>query len=561
MFQEFIPKSYHYLKSGYSFAKLQKDLIAGLTVGIVALPLSMGFAIASGTTPDKGLITAIIAGFLISAIGGSRVQIGGPTGAFVVVIYGIISRTGYEGLALSTLIAAILLILIGLFRLGSWIKYVPHPLITGFTTGIALTIFSMQIKDLVGLKIDHLPANFLGKWSTYFNTFSTFDPTTALLGLGTLGVIIFIRKFAPKIPWSIAAIVFSTVIVYFFNLDVETIQSKFGQTPNHLPLPAFPSFSLLKTHLPEILFDALAIAFLGGIEALLSAVIADGMVGTRHQSNCELVGQGIANFASIIFGGIPATGALARTALNVKSGAQSPIAGMIHAVVLFFIVLFFSPLVSQIPLASLAAILVMIAWNMSELEHFVRLLSAPRGDVAILVTTFLLTVFTDLVIAISVGMILASFLFMKKMSGVSKTVELTKLFNEPQINFKERLDTEIIENKKIPKDVEVYEIQGPFFFGAADILQDLLVDLEKPPKVFILRMRNVPFIDASGMHALKEFYYKCLRHNTVLLLSGIQGQSKKDLKRLGLTNLVGEEHIFSDIHSALNEAEKFALSR
>ena len=502
----------------------------------------------------------IIAGFLISLLGGSRVQIGGPTGAFVVIIYGIISRTGYEGLALSTMIAGIILVIIGLFRLGSWIKYVPHPLIVGFTTGIALTIFSMQIKDLLGLTIDHLPADFLGKWDTYFKGFSTFDQVTTLLGLGTLGVIIFIRKFAPKIPWSIAAIVFSTVIAYFFNLNVETIQSKFGQIPNHLPLPALPSFSLLSTHLPEILFDALAIAFLGGIEALLSAVIADGMVGTRHQSNCELVGQGIANFASIIFGGIPATGALARTALNVKSGAQSPVAGIIHAVVLFFIVLFFSPLVSQIPLASLAAILVMIAWNMSELEHFVRLLSAPRGDVAILVTTFLLTVFTDLVIAISIGMILASFLFMKKMSGVSKTVELTKLFNDSPINFPERIDPDMIENKKIPNHVEVYEIQGPFFFGAADILQDLLVDLEKPPKVFILRMRSVPFIDASGIHALKEFYYKCLRHHTVLLLSGVQGQSQKDLKRLGLTALIGEEHIFSDIHSALNQAEKISVS-
>ncbi len=555
MFREFVPKSYLYLKSGYTLSKLRKDLFAGITVGIVALPLAMALAIASGVTPERGLVTAIIAGFIISALGGSRVQIGGPTAAFVVIVYDTVLRTGYEGLAVSTLIAAFILILFGLLRVGSWIKYVPHPLVIGFTTGIAVTIFSLQIKDFFGFKMGTLPTGFIEKWSAYWNASPTIDMPTFLLGGGTLALILLIRRFIPIIPWGIAAIAVSTLCANLLNLDVETIQSRFGEIPSDLPMPSFPSFGILKDHLPEVMMNALAIAFLGGIESLLSAVIGDGMIGGRHKSNCELVGQGIANFASVLFGGIPATGALARTATNVKTGAQTPLAGMVHALTLFCIVFFFAPLVSQIPLTALAAVLFMVAWNMSEIGHFVRLLRAPIGDLVILLTAFLLTVFVDIVVAISFGMVLASFLFMKRMSECSKIIPLTTLFEEPKSEFPEKGDPDSIANKQIPVGVEVYEIQGPFFFGAADMLRDLLTNLEKPPKIFILRMRQVPFIDASGMHALKEFHQRCHQSKTILMLSGVHGRAKKDLKAFGLTRLIGEERLFPHMDAALAAAK------
>lgn len=556
MFHEFVPKSYLYLRSGYKASTFRKDLLAGITVGIIALPLAMAFAIASGTTPERGLFTAIIAGFLISALGGSRIQIGGPTGAFVVIIYDIIQRTGYEGLAISTLIAAVILVLFGLFKLGTWIKYVPHPLVTGFTTGIAVIIFSSQIKDFFGLNMGVPPADFIDKWAAYASVVGSIHMPTFLLGAATLATILLVRRFVPKLPWGIAAIVLATLISYFLHLPVETIQSKFGQIPNQLPFPTFPSFHIPDGKLSEIIMDGIAIAFLAGIESLLSAVIGDGMMGGRHKSNCELVGQGIANFASILFGGIPATGAIARTAANVKTGGQTPMAGMIHAVTLFLIILFLAPVVSQIPLTALAAVLIMVSWNMSEIGHFVRLIRAPIGDVAILLTAFLLTVFVDITIAISLGMILASFLFMKRMSDYSKTVQLTALFKEQTSEFPERSDPDAIAHKKVPVGVEVYEIQGPFFFGAADMLKDLLVNLEKPPKVFILRMRHVPLIDASGMNALREFYHKCHNNKTILLLSGIHGQTEKDLKSFGMTRLIGESCIFPHIDAALAKASQ-----
>lgn len=554
MFREFIPKSVIYLRKGYSAFQFRKDLLAGMTVGIIALPLAMAFAISSGVAPERGLFTAIIAGFLISALGGSRGQIGGPTGAFVVIIYDIIQRNGYEGLAISTLIASVILILLGLFRLGSWIKYIPHPLVTGFTSGIALIIFSSQIKDFFGLNMDALPAPFIEKWISYFTAIHSVHLPTFLLGLGTLTIILLIRRFAPKIPWGIGAIVLSTLAVYFFKLDVETIQSKFGQIPNQLPFPSFPTFSISADHITEIFTDAVTIAFLAAIESLLSAVIADGMMGSRHKSNCELVGQGIANFGSILFGGIPATGAIARTAANIKSGAQTPLAGMIHAVTLFFIILFLSPIVSQIPLAALAAVLIMVAWNMSEASHFIRLLKAPFGDCAILLTSFFLTVFVDITIAVLFGTILACFLFMKRMSECSQTVSLTKLFKENPAEVFERSDLDAMTRKEVPPNVEVYELQGPFFFAVVDVLKDLLNNIEKAPKVFILRMRFVPFIDASGMHALREFYYKCARSNTVLLLSGVKGQTELDLQRFGMIQLIGKENIFPHIDAALEKS-------
>ncbi len=555
-FHEFIPKSYLYLRNGYSFSTFKKDLVAGLTVGIIALPLAMAFAIASNVGPERGLYTAVIAGFLISLLGGSRIQIGGPTGAFVVIIYGIIQRTGYQGLCMSMLIAAVILLLLGIFRIGSWIKYVPSPLVTGFTTGIAVIIFSTQIKDFFGLHMETPPADFVEKWASYIKAFPTLDPITLSLAGGTLGVILLIRRFTPWLPWGICAIVFATAVCILFHLPVETIQSRFGEIPRSLPFPSLPCLSIPAGQFKEIFIDGITIAFLGAIESLLSAVIGDGMIGGRHRSNCELIAQGIANFGSVIFGGIPATGAIARTATNVKTGAQTPVAGMIHALVLFLILYCLAPIVSKIPLAALASVLVMVSWNMSEMGHFMRLLKAPQGDVLILLTSFFLTVFIDITVAISAGMILASFMFMKRMSQMSKAVPFSQIFQESAVDFPEKMDPNDISKKIIPKGVEVYEIQGPFFFGAANMLRDLLNTLSLAPKVFILRMRFVPMIDASGMYGIEEFYNQCKKRGIVLFLSGVRSQTKQDLKNFGLLASIGEQRIFSNIDTALEKAEE-----
>ncbi len=543
VWHEFIPKSYLYLRNKYSWDLFKKDLLAGLTVGIIALPLAMAFGIASGVSPERGIFTAIVAGFLISALGGSRVQIGGPTGAFVVLVYGIIQRNGYEGLAICTLIASVLMILMGVCRLGSWIKYVPHPLITGFTTGIAVIIFSSQMKDFFGLRMGQVPADFIDKWHAYFQAMPTLHAPTIAMGAGTLALILVLRRYFPRIPWGIAAIVLATLAYLIFDLPVQTIESRFGALPSSLPIPSLPSLVIPLAKFREYFLDGLAIAFLGSIESLLSAVIADGMIGGRHKSNCELVGQGIANFASVLFGGIPATGAIARTAANVKTGAQTPVAGMIHAAVLFLVILCLAPIVSRIPLAALASVLIMVAWNMSEIHYFLALLRAPRGDVLILLTAFILTVFVDITFAIGMGMILAMFIFMKRMGEYSKTIQLTHLFRESSADFPERTDPEAISKKIVPPGVEVYEIDGPFFFGAADMLQDVLANLRIPPKVFILRMRHVPIVDASGMHALREFYHRCQKTGTCLLLAGVHGRPEKDLKKFGLNRLIGDQNI------------------
>ncbi len=548
MYKEFIPKSYICLRN-YTFSLFKKDALAGITVGVVALPLAMAFAIASGLTPFQGLVTAIIAGFCISAFGGSRVQIGGPTGAFVVLIYDIVQRNGYEGLAIATLLGAFFLICLGLFRVGSWIKYVPYPLITGFTTGLALLIFSSQIKDFLGLSIANLPCHFVGKWSLYFTSISTCQLATLCLSSGTLLLILFIRKFIPKLPWAITAIALATLVAYIFSLPVETIYSRFGEIQSHFPSISFPKFTIPNQDLTEIFLDGMAIAFLGGIESLLSAVIGDGMIRGRHKSNCELVGQGIANFASILFGGIPATGAIARTAINIKIGGQTPVAGMIHAVTLLVIVLFLAPVISYIPLPALSAVLVMVAWNMSEVGHFIKLFKAPKGDVVILLTAFLLTVFVDITVAICFGMILASFLFMKRMSTYPKTISLTAKFSEEE-------DYAPMTSQKISPGIEVYEIQGPFFFGAADILQDVLTNMEPAPKVFILKLTDATFIDASGMHALKEFHQRCKKEKTILLLAEMKEEVKKDLVKFGFIKIVGKENVFSSLKKAILQAKE-----
>ena len=545
---EFTPKSWTYFKGKYTLPLFKSDLLAGVTVGIVALPLAMAFAIAAGLPPEKGLITAIVAGFLISLLGGSRLQIGGPTGAFVVIIYDIVVRSGYDGLIVVTLLAGIILLIAAFSRLGALIKYIPYPLITGFTTGIAVIIFSSQIKDFFGLKIGDLPANFLQKWEALFSAFGTFDLITASLSSGTLLLIILIRRFYPKLPWGIISVVFATLISWGLNLPVDTIASRFGEMQRTIPLPTFHGFSLSLANLRALIPDALVIAFLAGIESLLSAVVADGMAGTRHKSNCELMAQGVANIGSVLFGGIPATGAIARTVANIKTGAKTPIAGMIHSITILIIILAFAPIVSKIPLASLSAVLIMVAWNMSEMGHFRHLFTAPFGDIAVLLTTFLLTVLIDLTVAVEVGMILAVFLFMKRMGDTSKMISVTSLIEE------ESQSEEIIQ--EIPPNTEIYEITGPFFFGVADSLKGILSHLESPPKVFILLMRNVPIIDASGMHALREFHYKCNREGTILLLSGVKETLIKSLKKFGVVDLIGKEKIFSHIDQALKFASK-----
>jgi len=551
---DFIPKSWICFQEKYTFLLFKKDLFAGITVGIVALPLAMAFAIASGVSPESGIYTAIIAGFLISLLGGSRNQIGGPTGAFVVIIYDIVQRMGYDGLVIATLIAAVFLIILGFSRLGMLIKYVPYPLVTGFTTGIAVIIFSSQVKDFLGLKMLFVPADFIPKWQAMLQALPTWEPITFFVASGTLLLIILIKRFFPIAPWGITSITVATAVCWGFNLPVETILSRFGEIPRTLPAPGLPEFTISISEWHTLIPDAITIAFLAGIESLLSAVVADGMAGTRHKSNCELVGQGIANIGSVFFGGIPATGAIARTATNIKTGGKTPVAGMIHAITLFLIILALAPVVSKIPLPALSAVLVMVAWNMSELAHFRHLFKAPLADVVILLSTFLLTVLVDLTSAVEVGMILALFLFMKRMSEISNVSSLKPLFVDGNGDTLEKSDPDNIEKKHVPPGVEIYEINGPFFFGVADSLKDVLRNMEFPPKVFILRMRKVPIIDASGMHALKEFYLKCKNEKTVLLLSGVNEAIMKKMTKFGLVDLIEKDNILPHIDPALKRA-------
>lgn len=554
---DYVPKLIVCLfKESYHFSIFRKDLQAGLTVGIVALPLAMAFAIASGVPPERGIFTAVIAGFLISLLGGSRVQIGGPTGAFVVIVYDIVMREGYGGLIAATLIAGILLVIMGICRMGTLIKYIPYPLVTGFTTGIAVIIFSSQVKDFLGLKISQVPANFIPKWAAFFKALPTWDPLTFVIAAGTLVVILLIRKFIPRVPWGIASIVIATLVVWGFQIPIETIASRFGEIPRLLPSPSLPELPDNFASWHRLIPDAITIALLAGIESLLSAVVADGMMGGRHKSNCELVAQGIANLGSCVFGGIPATGAIARTATNIKTGGKTPIAGMIHAVVLFLIILALAPIVSMIPMAALSAVLVMVAWNMSEIGHFRHLLKSPLGDVAVLLSAFFLTVFVDLTVAVEVGMILAAFLFMKRTSELSNVVTLSKFVEEEGGELIEEKDPDAISKKKVPPNVEVYEINGPFFFGIADNLQNILSNLERKPKVFILRMRKVPAIDATGLHVLDDFYDKCLRAGTLLILSGVKDVLSEEFKRFGVEKKVGKQNIFPHIDGALKRAEE-----
>jgi len=503
------------------------DAIAGLTVAIVALPLAMALGIASGASPDKGLITAVVAGFLISALGGSRVQVGGPTGAFVVVIFNVIANHGYDGLLIATLLAGLILILAGIFRLGQIIKYIPHPVVTGFTAGIAVIIASSQVKDFLGLSIDEVPADFVPKWQAYLGAISTINVATVTVGVGGLAIIVALRRLAPKLPGFLIAVVVSAVVVAVLKLPVETIGSRFPNIPPGLPMPSLPDISLAKIN--AVLPSAFTIAFLAGIEALLSAVVADGMAGTRHRSNQELIGQGIANLGSALFGGLPATGAIARTATNIRSGAKTPVAGIMHAVCLLLFILFATDLMAFVPMATLAAILFMVAWGMSEYERFFALLRMPNSDRSVLLLTFGLTVLVDLTVAIGVGVTVASLLFMARMAEAVEVGAGNK--KEPDLDWED-----IHQRDALPSGVEVFRINGPFFFGVAGELLDTLRRLGETPKAIILRMRLVPLLDASGVQALGEFIEQARTSGAKVILSGVQAQPRSMLERVNLGN-------------------------
>ncbi|MDX2177856.1 MAG: sulfate permease [Candidatus Sumerlaeia bacterium] len=532
----------------YDRRMLMADLMAGTTVGVVALPLAMAFAIASGLPPERGLFTAIVAGFLISALGGTRVQIGGPTVSFVVIVSGIGATYGYPGIVYCTLLSGALLIVMGLAKLGALIRFIPFPVTTGFTTGIAVVIFTTQVKDLFGLRIETMPEGFIEKWQAFILAAPTMQPAEAAVGLGTVALVFVVRSLFPKVPAMLVGMVAATAAVTALGLPVETIGTRFGGLPGTLPMPSLPEFD--PNMLRQLISPAFTIALLAAIESLLSAQVADGMTGDRNRPNAELVGQGVANMASVVFGGIPAASALARTATNIRSGAKTPVAGMIHSLVLLLLLLLAAPLAKLIPLACLAGILVGVAWNMSELPHFLGLLRSPRSDVAVLLTTFLLTVLVDLSVAVEVGVVLASLLFIKRMAEVTNIGLITKsIADDP-----DERDPNSITIREVPPGVEVFEISGPFFFGAAEQFKETLEDLHVKPKALIIRMRKVSAIDATGMHVLQELNRRCGREGTRLVLSGVHMQPLNAMVQSGLYDEIGEENVHGHIDDALDRA-------
>ncbi len=544
--ERFTPVFFEVIKN-YSLALFKKDLFAGITVGIVAVPLALAFAIASGATPAQGIFTAVIAGFFISFLGGSHYQIGGPTGAFVIIIYGIIAQHGYDGLLIATIMAGIILIFLGIARVGSFIKFIPYPVTTGFTAGIGVVIFSSQIKDFLGLTYSETTPEFIDKWISIFSNLSTINISSAAIGIGTVVIILIIRKMSTNIPSHVVAIVISTAVCFFLGLNAETIGDRFG-TINAV----FPAFEVPEVTIEKIraLFPAaITIALLAGIESLLSAVVADGMTGSHHKSNTELVGQGVANILSGFFGCIPATGAIARTATNVRAGGVSPLSGMIHAVFLCLFILFFSFLIEIIPMAALAGVLLVVSVDMMGIKNMANLLSSPKSDVVVLLTTFILTIVIDLTAAVQVGVVLAALLFMKRMSDVTSMGKIN--FDASEKTAQDIADPDATSNKEIPEGVEVYEINGPFFFGVADMLINTLEHIGKTPKVFILRMRNVPAIDATGEHALENFYNTCKKAGTQLVLSGVNPAPYATLKKMHFIEMIGEENITNHIDKAL----------
>jgi sulfate permease, SulP family len=535
----------------YSRGQFLADLTAGAIVGIVALPLAIAFAIASGVTPDRGLYTAVIAGFLISALGGSRVQIGGPTGAFVVLVYGIVQKYGVDGLTVATIMAGLLLIAFGLARLGGAIKFIPFPVVTGFTSGIAAILIVQQLRDVLGLHLASAPPEFIERLSLYAANLGTVNPYAVALSAVTLLILRSWPRVSHKVPAPFVALILTTVVTHLLGWPVDTIGTRFGEIHAGFPQPSLPTISLAEVR--QLVGPALAIAALGAVESLLSAVVADGMIGGRHRSNMELVAQGVANVVSPLFGGIPATGAIARTATNVKSGGRTPVAGMVHALTLLVITLFFGRLAGVIPLATLAAIVLWVAYRMAEWQVFKSELSAPKSDALVMVTTFLLTVLVDLTAGIAVGMVLASLLFMKRMAEVTNVTLVSRDYQDTRPSTDQ---SGAIYLRQVPKGVEVYEINGPFFFGAAAKFKDTLSEISRKPKVLIVRMRNVPAIDSTAMYALRDLVRRTRRDGTVVFLSDVHAQPLVALERSELLAEIGEDHLFGNVDEALAAARK-----
>ena len=551
-----VPKIVTALKD-YDREKFLGDLTAGVIVGIVALPLAIAFAIASGVTPDRGLWTAIVAGFLISLLGGSRVQIGGPTGAFVVIVYGIVQKYGIDGLTVATLMAGVILVGMGIAKLGTMIKFIPHPVITGFTSGIALIIFSGEIKDFFGLRMGVVPADFIGKWLAYSKSVTGVTPSAIAVSSLALGIILIWPRVNRRIPGPFVALIVTTLLVKMMHLPVETIATRFGEISASVPHPQIPHLSLVEV--TALVGPAFTIAFLAAIESLLSAVVADGMIGGRHRSNMELIAQGVANIVSPLFGGIPATGAIARTATNVKNGGRTPVAGIIHAVTLLLITVFAGRWAGLIPMATLAAILVVVSYHMCEWRTFLAELRSPKSDVAVLLTTFLLTVLIDLTVAISVGMVLAAFLFMKRMAEVTNVRAFKQEFEEDDAD-RYASDENGVRLRDIPPGVEVYEINGAFFFGAAETFKDTLARIAGKPKVLIIRMRDVLLLDSSGMHALKDVVHRSRKDGTAVLLSDVHMQPLVALTGSTVLEEIGPENVFSNLDDALQRARDLVSS-
>ena len=541
------PKLFTVLRAGYSRQQFFSDLTAGTIVGIVALPLAIAFAIASGVKPEQGLFTAVIAGLIVSAFGGSRVQIAGPTGAFIVIVYGIVRTHGYEGLAVATMIAGVILIVMGLARLGTLLKFVPYPLTVGFTSGIALIIFSSQVNDFLGLQITDLPADFVGKWAAYAGHAGSVDLSSLAVGASSLAIILLAQRFFPRVPGSLLSILAMTAVVQLFQVPVETIGSRFGSVPNILPAPRLPDVSW--ETITRVFSPAVTIAMLGSIESLLSAVVSDGMIRSRHRSNIELIAQGAANVLSPLFSGIPATGAIARTATNVKSGGRTPIAGIVHAIVLLLIMLLFGQWAALIPMPTLAAILLVVAYNMSEWHSFVKTFRSPRSDVAVMLVTFALTVIVDLTVAIQVGVILSAMLFIRRMAEVSHVTSLTKDLGEI-----EETEDDGARTRGIPEDVEVFEVYGTLFFGAVEQFAETMRALEKPPKVFILETRNLLAIDATGIRAIEDLVARLTHTGTKFILSGIHKQPLFAISQAGLIERIGEDNLCGSLQEALERA-------
>ncbi|MCU0454467.1 MAG: SulP family inorganic anion transporter [Bacteroidetes bacterium] len=548
--QVFHPKLLTVLKEGYTLATFWADLTAGVIVAIVALPLAIAFAIASGVNPAQGLTTAIVAGGVAALLSGSRTQVSGPTGAFIVIIYGVVQQYGYEGLAVATLIAGVLLVIMGIARMGVLLKFIPYPVTIGFTGGIALIIFSGQIRDLLGLPVESLPAHAVDQWIVYGGALAGTSLSALTIGVAAIAILTLWPRVTHRIPGSIVAIVVLTAVVHVLDLPVATVGSRFGEVPNHLPDMQFRtvSWDLFKA----MFSPAITIALLAALESLLSAVVADGMTGTRHRPNTELISIGVANIIVPAFNGIPATGAIARTATNIRNGGRTPVAALVHAVVLLLIMMLFGSWASLIPMPVLAAILMVVAYHMSEWRSFKRMLKSPKGDVAVLLSTFLLTVVIDLTVAIQVGVVLAAFLFLQRMSDVTQIGSITKDLRTSDPDDTE--DQGALSGRHVPAGVEVFEIQGTLFFGVIEQFKDAMRLVERPPDVLILRMRNVLSVDASGIRALEELHRDSERQGTTLLISGIHSQPLVALERAGLLDVIGGKNINGNIDEALQRA-------